>query len=148
MLRISTTINEQDARFKLEGKLAHEWVEEAAKAWSAFLETAINRAGLVVDLCAVSFVDDNGRALLTQMHANGAKLIGAGPLIGSLIEEIYDCKSNGDNPLASSKWMKGIVSILLFLILANILFGEEKPKNEVLSLDRATPITVPKNGKL
>ena len=30
MLRISTANNEQETRFKLEGKLAHEWVAEAA----------------------------------------------------------------------------------------------------------------------
>lgn len=149
MLRVSTTNNEQETRFKLEGKLAHEWVEEAAKAWTAFLDAATARDALLVDLCGVSFVDDNGRALLKQMHSNGAKLIGAGPLIGFLIEEIYDCNSNGGSPLTSSKWMKGIVGVLLFLIFANMLLGEEKPKSgEVLSLDRAIAIAVANNRQV
>ncbi len=149
MLRISTTNNEQEMRFKLEGKLAHEWVAEAAKAWTEFLEMASNRAALVVDLCGVSFVDDSGRSLLIQMRSNGAKLIGAGPLIGSLIEEIYECSGSDGDSRKPRKWMRGVVGILLFLILAGVLFGEEQPKtDEVLSLDRAIAVAVANNRQV
>jgi len=149
MLRISTTNNEREARFKLEGKLAHEWVAEAARVWTEFLEAVTNRNSLVVDLCGVSFVDDNGRTLLTQMHSNGAKLIGAGPLIGSLIEEIYECNGNDSDSCKAPKWMRGILGIVLFLILASVLFGEEQPKTgEVLTLDRAIAIAVANNRQV
>src|SRR5262245_33857214 len=112
MLRISTIHVDEETRFKLEGKLAHEWVAEAARAWNALHDAATSRAAIIVDLCAVSFVDDGGRALLTQMHSSGAKLVGAGPLIGNLIQEISDCS---EHPLKTGKWVRGIVSVILFL---------------------------------
>jgi anti-anti-sigma regulatory factor len=77
---------------KLEGKLAHEWVEEAERAWLASDETNLNRA-LIVDLHAVSFVDDPGRGLLAAMHHAGAELIGSGPMMSALIEEIEAAES-------------------------------------------------------
>jgi anti-anti-sigma regulatory factor len=92
MLRISV-LNERDAtRFKLEGKLAHEWVDEAEKAWAAL--TALNgKRKLIVDLFGVSFVDDFGWQLLAQMRHAGAELQGSGPLISALIEEIEDASA-------------------------------------------------------
>ena len=89
MLRISV-LNEHDVtRFKLEGKLAHEWVDEAEKAWATL--TALNgKRKLIVDLFGVSFVDDFGWQLLAQMRQAGAELQGSGPLISALIEEIED----------------------------------------------------------
>jgi len=88
MLRITVlNTDPETTRLKLEGKLAHEWVWEAERTWKA-LPALHQVERLVVDLLAVSFVDDGGRRLLTEMHRAGAELIGAGPLIPSLIEEI------------------------------------------------------------
>src|SRR5215813_3618933 len=87
MLRISVLNDLGTTRFKLEGKLAHEWVLEAEKAWTA-LAPLTGKEKLVVDLFDVSFVDAVGWQLLTEMHRTGAKLLGSGPLISALIEEI------------------------------------------------------------
>ncbi|HWC20456.1 MAG TPA: hypothetical protein VG498_25795 [Terriglobales bacterium] len=93
MLRI-TVLNDDFAitRFKLEGKLAHEWVYEAERTWKALLVSDAG-ARVVIDLLGVSFVDDSGRQLLTDMHRAGAELVGAGPLISSLIEEIKESEA-------------------------------------------------------
>jgi anti-anti-sigma regulatory factor len=87
---------------KLEGKLAHEWVDEARKAWAAMSEMA-SEAGIVVDLLSVSFVDDAGHQLLVEMRHAGAELMGSGPLMSALIDEIEEAEtastldpSNGD----------------------------------------------------
>lgn len=85
MLRISVVNEPGVTRFKLEGKLAHEWVGEAEALWTS-LESATTK--VVVDLFDVSFVDDLGAQLLTHMQRNGAKLLGSGPMISALIEEI------------------------------------------------------------
>ena len=149
MLRISTINDDQATHFKLEGKLAHEWVAEAAKAWTALLDELTQRKSIVVDLCGVSFVDDGGRALLTQMHSAGAKLVGAGPFIGSLIEEINDCGVDNGSPSNKNKWMRGIVGALFFFLLANLLLGQEPPKQaEMLTLDRAIALAVANNRQV
>ena len=97
MLRISVQNGPLTTRFKLEGKLAHEWVAEAEKAWVAL--TAINGTKkVIVDLFDVEFVDDLGKQLLAQMNHTGADLVGSGPMISALIEEI-----EGDELLQTSE---------------------------------------------
>ncbi|HUM05109.1 MAG TPA: hypothetical protein VLT90_06590 [Terriglobales bacterium] len=91
MLRISVLNAEGTTRLKLEGKLAHEWVHEATKAWLALAEMN-GEAAIVVDLLDVSFVDDAGHQLLANMRHTGAKLIGAGPFMSALIDEIEDAE--------------------------------------------------------
>lgn len=93
MLRI-TVLNDDfgSTRLKLEGKLAHEWVYEAETTWNA-LPPSNDAQKLIIDLLAVSFVDDDGRRLLMAMHAAGAELVGGGPLISPLIEEIKESKA-------------------------------------------------------
>jgi anti-anti-sigma regulatory factor len=92
MLRITVENGSLTKRLKLEGKLAHEWVSEAEKAWSD-LAASNARKTIVVDLFDVAFVDHLGWQLLAQMHHAGAKLMGSGPMISSLIEEIEDAEA-------------------------------------------------------
>ena len=89
MLRISVLNEPGIVRMKLEGKLAHEWVEEARTAW-ATVGKINGSIGLIVDLLGVSFVDGAGPDLLIQMRRCGAELIGSGPLMSAVIEEIED----------------------------------------------------------
>ena len=126
MLRVTVQNDELGATFKLEGKLAHEWVAEAEKAWLAFSETP-RQERIVVDLCAVSFVDDSGRDLLVRMHASGAKLVGTGLTTSALIKEICsEPRRPGPN------WMHSLLSLLF---LAQV--GALAHKNEFLNLVRA-----------
>jgi anti-anti-sigma regulatory factor len=92
MLRISVLNEAGITRVKLEGKLAHEWVAEARKAWAAMSETSC-KTGIVVDLMNVSFVDDAGSQLLAEMRHAGAELMGSGPLISALIDEIEQAET-------------------------------------------------------
>lgn len=92
MLRISILNEPGVARMKLEGKLAHEWVNEARRAWSTL--TAMNgNDEIVVDLLGVSFVDESGHQLLAEMRHAGAELMGSGPLVSALIDEIEDAET-------------------------------------------------------
>ena len=71
MLRISVMNEPGITRMKLEGKLAHEWVDEARKAWTSLVEMAGAEA-ITVDLRNVSFVDEAGHELLSGMRHGGA----------------------------------------------------------------------------
>src|SRR5215471_3142925 len=94
MLRISVMNEPGITRLKLEGKLAHEWVDEARNAWAAVSE-ANGETEIVVDLLNVSFVDEAGHRLLTDIRHAGAELMGAGPLMSALIDEIEEAESTG-----------------------------------------------------
>jgi outer membrane protein len=113
MLRISIIDEPRSTTLKLEGKIAQEWVAELRNTWMALLETANNRKR-IVDLYGVSFVDDIGRILLYEMHADGAQLIGTGPMITALIEEIQGPTQNGKG----RSFRKIILSLLMLLGMA------------------------------
>ena len=66
MLRISVMNEPGITRVKLEGKLAHEWVDEARNVWAALSE-ANGKNKIVLDLLNVSFVDEAGHRLLTDI---------------------------------------------------------------------------------
>lgn len=118
MLRITVLNDARPATFKMEGKLAHEWVAEAEKAWTAFSNLP-QQQPLVVDLCGVLFVDDPGRQLLARMYSSGAKLIGTGPMTSALIEEIC-----GDARPHGSSWIRGVLSLFFLLTLAGLRTGD------------------------
>ena len=126
MLRVTVRNDEQAATFKLEGKLAHEWVAEAEKAWLTLCDTP-RQEGIVVDLCGVSFVDDAGRDLLARMHATGAKLVGTSLMTSALIEEI--CR---ESRRSSRDWKLSLLSLLLLVQVGGLAH-----KNDLFSLVRA-----------
>jgi anti-anti-sigma regulatory factor len=133
MLRISVLNGSQSARLKLEGKLAHEWVAEAQKAWTALTELAGSKK-VVVDLADISFVDDSGKELLSLVHQCGSELVGSGPMIAALIDEIHhktaSTKSNFRKEIAS------LLLILLFLAVVACTSGAQETKvPELLSVE-------------
>ena len=87
MLRISVVDAPQTTRLKLEGKLAHEWVSETETVWTVLVGTSQSKR-LIVDLADVSFVDNAGKELLSRISQAGCELIGSGPMMAALIEEI------------------------------------------------------------
>jgi len=87
MLRITITTSPEDATVALEGRLAGPWVAELAGCWKAL--TAKQDAGSIrVQLDAVTFIDDSGRALLQAMHEEGATLAASGCMTRAILEEI------------------------------------------------------------
>jgi anti-anti-sigma regulatory factor len=70
----------------LEGRLAGPWVGELNSYWSQFLEN--RQSGIVIDLIGVTFIDADGKALLTKLWQQGAELRAAGCLTRCVVEEI------------------------------------------------------------
>lgn len=87
MLRVTTETGVDQIVLKVEGKLSHAWVREAAAAWRTTLASANGRA-IVVDLCDVYAIDDAGRELLTHMHRAGADLRARGFVMRETVREI------------------------------------------------------------
>ncbi len=71
---------------KLEGKLAGPWVEELSSYWRMIAES--RQSGAVIDLTGVTFIDANGKALLTKLWQQGAELRATGCLTKCIVEEI------------------------------------------------------------
>ena len=70
----------------LEGKLVGPWVEELNSYWR---QMSVNQQSCaVIDLTGVTFIDANGKALLTRLWQQGAELRAAGCLTRCIVEEI------------------------------------------------------------
>jgi hypothetical protein len=74
MLRITTHNRETETEFIVEGKLAGPWVAELERCWQMAI-SARPCSPVLVDLTAVSYVDAEGKELLTMMRRNGAELL-------------------------------------------------------------------------
>jgi len=75
------------ATLKLEGKLAGPWVDELERSWSAVRDDSENKL-VMVDLCEVTFVDAEGRRLLTWMYERGARFRTSGCVAKTIVEGI------------------------------------------------------------
>ena len=83
MLKITIECDCMPMRVLLEGRLAGAWVDEARKAWQALPDCQA-----VVDLTEVTYVDADGKALLTTMWREGADLQAAGCCTKFIVGEI------------------------------------------------------------
>jgi ABC-type transporter Mla MlaB component len=70
----------------LEGKLAGPWVEELNAYWCQI--SGNQQSGAVIDLTGVTFIDADGKELLTRLWQQGAELRATGCLTKCVVEEI------------------------------------------------------------
>ena len=85
MLKITAHVEPSSAVFELEGKLAGPWVKELEECWR---KAEVSDRPVRILLCAVSFVDDEGKRLLAEMHRQGAELVAEGCMNQVIVEKI------------------------------------------------------------
>jgi hypothetical protein len=105
MLRIYVHDQVPMTSFVLEGKLVGPWVKELENCWETALVTCPSRT-MLVDLADVSFIDAEGRALLTRMRQKGVRLLSTGILINSIVDEINSEQRNQSSQCGSSNTNK------------------------------------------
>ena len=86
MLKITTDVSEDAKRIALEGRLAGPWIGEFERCWRESEQSAGGRR-LIVDLTGVTFVEQEGKALLTRIYQAGAELIASGCCMRSIVED-------------------------------------------------------------
>jgi hypothetical protein len=77
MLRFSYSDSDGCERWTLFGRLAGPWVDELRSFWRHVRDRDPHTKPLV-DLRDVTFIDESGEALLTDMQCAGAKFLAAG----------------------------------------------------------------------
>jgi len=87
MLRITINDAEEERCIVVEGKLTGPWVSVLDKCWEKTLAASQAKA-MTVNLKTVTFVDSDGKKLLTKIRQQGAKLVSSGCLINAIVEEI------------------------------------------------------------
>lgn len=86
MLRITVHPEETHTTIELEGRLAGAWVDELHRVW----QEADPSGGhsIVVNLAAVSYVDADGKRLLSDMCRAGIGFEASGCLMRSLVDDM------------------------------------------------------------
>jgi hypothetical protein len=87
MLKITLEKGSRSTTLRVEGRLVGPWVEELKLAWRAAVTDAID-GRVAVDLSDVTFVGEEGKSLLEEMYAEGAKLKASGCVTRRLVDEI------------------------------------------------------------
>ncbi|HET6676286.1 MAG TPA: hypothetical protein VFG71_13155 [Nitrospiraceae bacterium] len=85
MLRITVHSEGTRATLELEGRLAGAWVAELQRAWQ---EVAAENRSIVVNLASVSYVDADGKRLLSDMCRAGVDFEASGCLMRCLVDEV------------------------------------------------------------
>ena len=77
MLRIFFAQTDAEQRWTLCGQLAGPWVAELRECWEHGRKIA-GGADPLVDLSDVTFIDEGGETLLSEMRKSGARFVAAG----------------------------------------------------------------------
>ena len=95
MLRVSFSDNAEGQRWSLCGHLAGPWVDELRACWQ-YGRNRAPRSRAIVDLSEVTFIDEAGEGLLSEMQSVGTEFIAAGVENKHLLASLKD---SGERPL-------------------------------------------------
>ena len=86
MLKITVTHDHHGTTFALAGRLAGAWVQELRQCW--LQAKAGGAAPLRLDLKETTFVDAEGKTLLSEMHRQGVAFEVHGCMMRALVESM------------------------------------------------------------
>jgi len=97
VLMLRVTVQERDDRveFRVEGKLKGPWVIELERCWRSTSSRATGKT-FGVNLDGVDFIDDKGKALLTEMAGAGVELTATESMMLSTVQQILAANSTED----------------------------------------------------
>jgi len=140
MLKITIHDSAKECRFRLEGRLAGEWVRELELCWQTASSTTSGRH-TTVDLTDVDFVDSAGQNLLERMHSGGVHFRAVSPIMKDLVCQIAGDpepvaagprpkRAGGTGRLASRVCLAGVLAVCV-----SQMYGAD-PAAAVDALDR------------
>lgn len=89
MLKITVLEGADKVNFVLAGRLVGPWVEELRRCWQSQRDSRGCRVGMYhVDLADTTAVDDDGKALLAEMHRHGAEIKTRGCLMRAIVDSL------------------------------------------------------------
>lgn len=86
MLKITLSETSRGTTFILSGRLAGPWVDELRRCW--LNKEAGRPAPYHVDLREVTFIDEAGTTLLSQMHREGITIEASGCLTRAIVQRL------------------------------------------------------------
>ena len=141
MLRITIEKKPGKTSLTVEGKLAGPWVSALQQSWKDLRDSSTGES-LSINLCGVSFIDATGRALLTEIHHQGGKLVAEGCLNQAIVREIA-AKQNEEKDDKSAKGSKPTPIIFYVLFLGLSLASANSAKAQTSVPPNGLPANAP-----
>jgi outer membrane protein len=150
MLKITVQRDETKSSLLIEGKLAGPWVAEVRNAWE--VERASGKE-VLVDLNEVTFVDAEGKALLTKLHEAGATLICKGCLTRAIVAqacgESSEAASHQKKMNSTNKIIKAILIGFFAFAIQNLSSAQAQEKPAIqLTLHDAVALALKQNPQV
>jgi outer membrane protein TolC/ABC-type transporter Mla MlaB component len=142
MLRITTESKRGKTHLRLEGKIAGPHVATLEQCWRE-LSAASPRPKISVDLCGVSYIDRAGKALLRELHRQGADFLAEGCLNQAIVDEISQSGAGGEKSAKKTKGSPIIFYFFLFGLLgAPAARGQLPSTTETPAVSRTLRLTL------
>ena len=98
MLKITFQDTPESTKVKLEGKLSGPWVEELERSWAE--HSPLASENVIIDLSGVTYIDPEGKRLLSRMVEKGVCFEGTHLMTKYVIDEITragirSCRNGG-----------------------------------------------------
>ncbi len=93
MLRMTFEKGLEASTLKLEGKVTVPWADELQRTWDE-LVTDRPAKSIIVDLSGVTFIDSEGKSILTWMSKQGADLRAGNLMAKYIVDEILRRKNS------------------------------------------------------
>ena len=87
MLKITVHDSPDDRTFQLEGKLIGAWARELEQSWIT-ASSIPGRKSFLVDLTGATFIDNEGKRVLSRLFREGGRFKASAPLTRCIIGEI------------------------------------------------------------
>ncbi len=87
MLKVTVFSGGAECRITVAGTLFSPWASELEPAWERAQQTASGKK-IAVDLSGITFIDSNGKAVLTNVIGQGTKLVATGIYNQHIVEEL------------------------------------------------------------
>src|SRR3989475_10806697 len=120
MLRITTEKRRGKVFLGVEGKLAGPSVATLEQCWRE-LHAASPREKFHVQLCAVSFIDAAGKALLIEIHRQSGQMFAEGCLNQAIVHEIVAREKQDASPGAKERPKRS--PIIFYTALLSLVLG-------------------------
>src|SRR6266436_350568 len=138
MLRITTEKKRGKTFLTVEGRLAGPWVAALEQCWREF-HAASPREKFHVNLCAVSFIDAAGKALLMEIHRQGGQLVAEGCLNQAIVHEIVA----REKASAGDKQRRKGSHIIFYVAFFTLLLGPALAHVQGVETYGALPVNAP-----
>ena len=141
MLKISIHDGPETLTFQLEGRLIGAWARELEQSWMT-ARSILGPRTVIVDLTGLTFIDNEGKRVLTRLFREGARFRASAPLTRCIVGEIT---GEAAPRSSTSPLMQALAALLAIGIAQATATAAVEPSPIRLTLKEALQLSLRQN---